>query len=453
MFIRFRAKTLYVLNKTTEESISMSINGVPCAINFDYIANNHVKISTNLTQAYEKPNITVTFASGVFYNENLLTLASTQQSVQPARLFLYEDAAVQSYGSARDVLKYAFMVLKWVFFAFSIIGQGHLLFPFVTFIQLMPIFLTLCMSLPANLSMVLDAMLSFQVKSIIPMLNISSGFFVVFPPMTYDYYGLYDFLLLGKIGDMLLLVFVNVMTKFDEGIVRMFPPGRIRRYLYESLVRRGYSVMSLCILSFQPSLIMLAGVYVTYNQWESSDEIFNYCCCVFMFGFYLAYNFNHASNLQGTKLMKNIENEQCFFGINSQEPAAPRTTLLVLACDFWLVGAFHLVSPMIYFVTSILFLAIRLVLHIRPSFYIGKVQFALRTLENIFLLAIFGIMFAFYLGEAKIKLTFDVVNILGLVATALILAYLLLHIVEKVVYNLKLETDFLENKIVEGENG
>lgn len=98
----------------------------------------------------------------------------------------------------------------------------------------------------------------------------------------------------------------------------MFPPGRIRRYLYESLVRRGYSVMSLCILSFQPSLILLSGVYITYNQWETSEEIFNYCSCVFAFGFYLAYNFNHASNLQGTKLMKNIENEQCFFGINSQ---------------------------------------------------------------------------------------------------------------------------------------
>lgn len=85
--------------------------------------------------------------------------------------------------------------------------------------------------------------------------------------MTYDYYNLYDFLLLGKIGDMLLVVFVNVMTKFDEGIVRMFPPGKIRRYLYESLVRRGYAVLSLCLLSFQPSLILLAGVYINYDQW------------------------------------------------------------------------------------------------------------------------------------------------------------------------------------------
>lgn len=98
--------------------------------------------------------------------------------------------------------------------------------------QLLPIFLMLNMSLPANLSMVLDALMSFQVKSIIPLFSIKSKTVVIFPPMTYDYYGLYDFFLLGKIGDMLLIVLVNVMTKFDEGIVRMFPPGRIRRYLY-----------------------------------------------------------------------------------------------------------------------------------------------------------------------------------------------------------------------------
>lgn len=64
--------------------------------------------------------------------------------------------------------------------------------------------------------------------------------------------------------------------------------------------------MSLCLLAFQPSLMLLAGVYINYNQWESAEEIFNYCCCLFTFGFYLAYNFNHASNLQGGKQMKNI---------------------------------------------------------------------------------------------------------------------------------------------------
>lgn len=64
--------------------------------------------------------------------------------------------------------------------------------------------------------------------------------------------------------------------------------------------------MSLCILAFQPSLIILSGVYLPYTQPENSTEVFNYCCCAFIFGFYLVYNFNHASNLQGGKLMKNI---------------------------------------------------------------------------------------------------------------------------------------------------
>jgi hypothetical protein len=130
-------------------------------------------------------------------------------------------------------LRYIFYILKWVFFVFCIIGQVHLIFPFVVFIQLMPVFLMLNMSLPASLSMVLDAMLTFQVKSIVPLLgNSDSKFIVLFPPITYDYYNLHDFILLCKIGDFLLIVLVNVMTKFDEGIVRMFPPGKIRRYLY-----------------------------------------------------------------------------------------------------------------------------------------------------------------------------------------------------------------------------
>lgn len=64
--------------------------------------------------------------------------------------------------------------------------------------------------------------------------------------------------------------------------------------------------MSLCILAFQPSFMLLAGVYINFSQWQSNEEIFNYCSCVFTFGFYLAYNFNHASNLQGSKAMKNI---------------------------------------------------------------------------------------------------------------------------------------------------
>lgn len=76
VFIRFRAKTLYVLNREINDSIRLSINGVPCDINFDYIDNDRIKISTELNQTFEKPNITVTFSSDVFYNEDLLTLAT-----------------------------------------------------------------------------------------------------------------------------------------------------------------------------------------------------------------------------------------------------------------------------------------------------------------------------------------------------------------------------------------
>jgi hypothetical protein len=119
--------------------------------------------------------------------------------------------------------------------------------------------------------MVLDAMLSFQVKSVVPLLSINSNFVVAFPPLVYDYYGLNDFFIFGKIGDLLTIALVCVLTKFDEGFVRMFPPGRIRRYVYDSLVRRGYSVLVLCILSLQPSLILLTGAYIGFSQWESGQ--------------------------------------------------------------------------------------------------------------------------------------------------------------------------------------
>lgn len=48
VFIRFRAKNLYVLNKTVTDSISMSINGVLQNIHFDSVSNNKVIISTEI---------------------------------------------------------------------------------------------------------------------------------------------------------------------------------------------------------------------------------------------------------------------------------------------------------------------------------------------------------------------------------------------------------------------
>jgi hypothetical protein len=108
---------------------------------------------------------------------------------------------------------------------------------------------------------------------------------------------------------------------------------------------------------------------------------------------------------------------------------------------------------MVYFISSILLLTIKTILHIRPGYFIGKIQFALRTFSNIFLLTIFCLMFVFYLGENKIYIGFATADILGLVTTVLIFAYILFHIIEKIIYTLKLENDFLENKVVKGENG
>jgi hypothetical protein len=89
VFIRFRAKTLYVINKTVEQSISMLINGVTVSINFDYINNNHVKISTVMKNELFEPNITVVFDTNVFFNEHLLPLASNTKTVHIRRTYYY----------------------------------------------------------------------------------------------------------------------------------------------------------------------------------------------------------------------------------------------------------------------------------------------------------------------------------------------------------------------------
>lgn len=75
----------------------MSINGVSCPINFDYIENNHIKVSTELNQTFEDPQVTITFSPDVFYNEDLLTLADANETVVPRRLYLYEPEPIKSY--------------------------------------------------------------------------------------------------------------------------------------------------------------------------------------------------------------------------------------------------------------------------------------------------------------------------------------------------------------------
>ena len=168
----------------------------------------------------------------------------------------------------KEALTTVFYVMKWIFLFLTIIGLGHYIFELVVFIQIIPIFLMLNMSLPSNISSLLEGMLSFQVKNIVPILEISSDYSIYFPHLTYDYYHLFDYFMLCKLGDIIIIVFLNILTKFDEGFVRMFPSGKIRRFLYETLVRRGYSVFSLGLLSIQPSFLLLCAVYLKWMQWE-----------------------------------------------------------------------------------------------------------------------------------------------------------------------------------------
>lgn len=58
-------------------------------------------------------------------------------------------------------------------------------------------------------------------------------------------------------------------------------------------------------------------------------------------------------------------------------------------------------------------------------------------------------MYVYYLGENNITLGFDTANYLGLVSTILIFLYMLCYIIEKILYNFKLETDFIQTKLVE----
>lgn len=93
-----------------------------------------------------------------------------------------------------------------------------------------------------------------------------------------------------------------------------------------------------------------------------------------------------------------------------------------------MVGALNLVSPMVYFVSCILFLTIKVLIYLRPSFYIGKGQFALRVISNILLLTIFVLMMVLYLSEYQINLTFSLVETLGKVTAILICLYLVFQI-------------------------
>lgn len=64
-------------------------------------------------------------------------------------------------------------------------------------------------------------------------------------------------------------------------------------------------------------------------------------------------------------------------------------------------------------------------------------------------------MFVFYLGEKAIYISIPTAELLGLCTTVMIFLYIFFHIIEKVIYMLKLEADFLETKMEKlntGEN-
>lgn len=55
-------------------------------------------------------------------------------------------------------------------------------------------------------------------------------------------------------------------------------------------------------------------------------------------------------------------------------------------------------------------------------------------------------MLVFYLGESKITLTFEVASKLGLAASIMMVLFLAFTLAEKIIYQLKLETDWVKTK-------
>lgn len=47
-------------------------------------------------------------------------------------------------------------------------------------------------------------------------------------------------------------------------------------------------------------------------------------------------------------------------------------------------------------------------MHLKRDFYVGRIQFAVRTLANMFLIAIFSLMYVFYLAEKQIYIPISV---------------------------------------------
>lgn len=178
----------------------------------------------------------------------------------------------------------------------------------------------------------------------------------------------------------------------------MFPKGAIRRFFYETLVRRGYAVRSLGILAFQPSFLVVCGVFLTWTTWQTMGEVVNYISIVFLFGFFMVYNFNHISNLHVAKELRNIETQNNYLGLNGQANSAYKVILMTHSIDFVLAGGLFVLQPFPYFIICLLLLVIKLALYINCDLYRNNAHFILKLMQNILLLSIYVQMMVFYLG-------------------------------------------------------
>lgn len=197
-----------------------------------------------------------------------------------------------------SVITTTISIFKWIFFVFFVIGFTRWFYPVVVFIQICPIFLFLRMSIPASISAVLEGFLEFQVQSVTPLGDFSAWMDIYFPSLTLHYYQITGYVLFSKLFDIVFILLVIIITKFDEGIVRMFPKGIVRTYMRQSLVRKGYAVRSLSIMALLPSFAFISGAFIASRDFASRMELFNFVCSLLMFGFSIIYVFNHSATLR-----------------------------------------------------------------------------------------------------------------------------------------------------------
>ena len=112
-----------------------------------------------------------------------------------------------------------------------LLGLVRFIYPIVVFVQICPLFLFMGISLPGNLAAVLESLLFFQFRSMTPVGEFSAWMDIVFPPLTFHYYGIAGYVFFSKIFDLLTILMVIAITKFEGGLMRIFPRGAVRNYL------------------------------------------------------------------------------------------------------------------------------------------------------------------------------------------------------------------------------